>query len=102
MRMQAVAGGSPRSSSSDKDGEEGGTLGRLTPAQRHQLAVLLDTAMLKVRSAVAAPTGHAACRLTSGHMPELMGMFYATTCAGCVLRIDKQHMWSCLPSTLTC
>ena len=27
----------------------GGALGRLSAAQRHQLAVLLDTAMLKVR-----------------------------------------------------
>ncbi len=46
---QSVAGSSPRSSSSEKDAEEGGALGRLSVAQRHQLAVLLDTAMLKVR-----------------------------------------------------
>lgn len=45
---QSVAGSSPRSSSSEKDAEEGGALGRLSTAQRHQLAVLLDTAMLKV------------------------------------------------------
>ena len=45
---QSVAGSSPRSSSSEKDAAEGGALGRLSAAQRHQLAVLLDTAMLKV------------------------------------------------------
>ena len=54
-RVQSVAGSSPRSSSSEKDAEEGGMLGRLTPVQRHQLAVLLDTAMLKVRAAAMAP-----------------------------------------------
>jgi hypothetical protein len=53
--VQSVAGSSPRSSSSEKDAEEGGMLGRLSPAQRHQLAVLLDTAMLKVRGAATAP-----------------------------------------------
>ena len=54
--VQSIAGSSPRSSSSDKDAEEGGMLGRLTPAQRHQLAVLLDTAMLKARGPGTVPS----------------------------------------------